>query len=387
MYNYSCTQVTKFATLVESTMAPYQCFYDECEFKTADLSDETIMNQHLYTHMQIKHGYIQGSSQNQQPDKTEKLKKPTINMGCTLEDWTFFISEWVDYKKLGKPSTSDLSRILIQCCEIDLRRHLHRSYGSLGEKSEEDVLEIIKQHAVQIENIVVSRVSLLEMKQDRDEPVRNYVARLKGQASICNYTIKFKPDCGCNKEYDVNYMEEQVRDVLAHGLADNEIRIDILSDVNQDMNLDTVVQLIEAKEVGKKSASQLSNTHKISAVKSSYKRESRQFQPGYYQNFKNENKLNNSVKYKTKFPSYCSYCGNQGHSRSYETRKMHCPAFNHTCKECNIRHHYEKVCREKLNKPSYPSNTSTLYSDYYDNTFELKDQVGVIHQSSTKNQD
>ena len=365
-------------------MAPYQCFYDECEFKTADLSDETIMNQHLYTHMQIKHGYIQGSPQNQQPEKTEKLKKPTINMGCTLEDWAFFMSEWVDYKKLAKPSACDLSRILIQCCETDLRRHLHRSYGSLGEKSEEVVLKTIKQHAVQIENIVVSRVSLLEMKQDRDEPVRNYVARLKGQASICNYSIKFKPDCGCDIEYDVNYMEEQVRDVLAHGLADNEIRIDILSDVNQDMNLDRVVQLIEAKEVGKKSALQLSTTHKISAVKSSYKRESRHVQPGHYHNTKSENKVKNSVNYKTKF---CSYCGNQGHSRGYEIRKKYCPAFNHTCKECNIKHHYEKVCRGKQERSSNPPNTSTLYTDYHDNSFELEDQVGVIHQSSTRKQD
>ena len=389
MYNYSCTKVIqdywdhlnqeKQSFSFTLKMAPYKCLFDGCDYQTPDSSEESTLNQHLFAHMQIKHGFVQGSQQNLPTDKTEKLKKPCINMGCSLEDWSFFTSEWHDYKELSKPAESNISRILIQCCETDLRRHLHRSYGNLGEKPEVDVLAIIKKHAVQIENIIVSRVSLLEMKQDRDEPVRNFVSRLKGQASICNYTIKFKPDCGCDKEYDVSYMEEQVRDVLAHGLADNEIRVDILSDASTKTNLDDIVNSIEAKEVGKKSASHLNSTCKINAIRSTYKQEAKQTQRIHHQNQKPDNNFTRSRKTR---PKGCTHCGSQGHHKDHESRRKYCPAFNHTCKKCKIRGHYESVCIRKQHESSHLPITSSLYSEY---TIEPEEQVGAISQPHETN--
>lgn len=47
---------------------------------------------------------------------------------------------------------------------------------------------------------------------------------------------------------------------MTSGLADTEIRIDVLSDIHQEMPLDKMVQLVETKEAGKKSASRLMDT-------------------------------------------------------------------------------------------------------------------------------
>ena len=372
-------------------MAPIKCNEEGCTYVTKDFSSEELVFRLLSAHKRSKHNIDPdlGVSNSQNQEKAEKIDKPNIKIGITLEEWLFLMNEWSNYKVLSKPSKQNISRILLQCCEVELRKNLYCIYGSLGSQSEEYVLKVIKEHAVQSENIVVARVTLHEMKQDQDETVRSLLARLKGQARLCNYSVKFKPTCGnCGdeeQEYDVDYTDIQVRDVLVCSLADNEIRTDILGDMNQDMSLEKMFQLIEAKEMGKKSATQLSNPHKVSAVKSSYKRETKTPQSKNIHP-KNDYKWDHARKPKSR---PCNWCGNHGHGniRDFETRTKNCPAFNHTCKICNIKHHFEKACRGRKNPQLHMTSTSNINADYNDSSFEMEDQVGAIRQHSTYQQD
>ena len=131
----------------------------------------------------------------------------------------------------------------MECCEEELRKDIFRTYGSLMGNTETDALKKIKKVAVHIENVRVARVTLHQIKQDRDEPVRSTVAKLKGQASICNYTIKHK--CQCSHESEINYADEMVKDVLVSGLADNQIQRELFANANQQMSLDEMVNLID----------------------------------------------------------------------------------------------------------------------------------------------
>ena len=103
---------------------------------------------------------------------------------------------------------------LLECCDEQLRKDLTRSAGgSLTNKPEADVLVAIKKLAVREENTMVARVTLHNMRQDRDEPVRGFGARLRGQAGVCKFLIKCT---GC--DVDVNYTEAILRDVLSRGM-------------------------------------------------------------------------------------------------------------------------------------------------------------------------
>ena len=134
--------------------------------------------------------------------------------------------------------------------------------GSLKDKSHDEVMASIRKLAVREENTMVARVALHNMRQDRDETVRGFGARLQGQANICKFIIKCN---NCNE--DVHYTEAIMRDVLSRGLCDPEIQMDLLGDQNQNnyMTLEEVYKFVEAKEAGpgKKSASRLfdSQTH------------------------------------------------------------------------------------------------------------------------------
>ena len=66
-----------------------------------------------------------------------------------------------------------------------LRKDLTRAAGgTLTNKTEAEVLAAIKTLAVREENIMVARVHLHNMRQDREEGVRGFGARLRGQAGV-----------------------------------------------------------------------------------------------------------------------------------------------------------------------------------------------------------
>ena len=87
------------------------------------------------------------------------------------------------------------------------------------------------------------------MRQDRDETIRSFGARIPGQAGVCKFSITCQ-----NCQHDANYTEAILRDVLTRGMSDTEIQLDLLSDSNQDMTLEEAFKFIEAKEAGKRSA-------------------------------------------------------------------------------------------------------------------------------------
>eukprot|EP00794_Sanderia_malayensis_P002912 gene2912-3364_t len=110
----------------------------------------------------------------------------------------------------------------------------------------------IRRLAVREENTMVARVQLYNMKQDRDETIRSFGARLRGQASLCKFSMPC-PEC----QTPTNYTEDVLCDVLARGLADNEIQLDLLGHKDQEMSFEEVMKFVEAKEAGKRSAHRL----------------------------------------------------------------------------------------------------------------------------------
>ena len=56
------------------------------------------------------------------------------------------------------------------------------------------------------------------------------------------------PTCTCSRE--INYSDYILRDVNVRGLSDPEIQLDLLSDANQNMSFEEVLQFVEKKEAG-----------------------------------------------------------------------------------------------------------------------------------------
>nr|KAG5712492.1 hypothetical protein BaRGS_011466 [Batillaria attramentaria] len=210
------------------------------------------------------------------------------------------------------------------------------------------------------------------MRQDRDEPVRAFAARLRGQAGVCNFRVKC-PSLACHAEVD--YSNIMIRDVLIRGLEDEEIRLDILGESRQDMSLEDALQYVEAKESGKRSASRLveSSQPSMAAATSSYKRHER-------------NRLQNKAEIKNT-TSQCTYCGKPGHGHSKQERMRKCPAYDQKCAKCGIPHHFASVCRQTLRRPSNPAPSSSPNavddsSAVFDNLCSVTEDMSMSHANS-----
>ena len=97
----------------------------------------------------------------------------------------------------------------------------------LSTKSEDELLTAIKRLAVKERGILAQRLELGKMTQTPGTGIRSFLAGLRRQAALCQYTAKCKVG-GCTHTYD--FSDEIIKDNLVHGMADQEIMSDPLRD-------------------------------------------------------------------------------------------------------------------------------------------------------------
>ena len=223
------------------------------------MKNSALAAAHLQGHL-INHKQTEKS-------KVEAVKRPTISTAGTSQDWLYFQSRWSDYVKATNVKGGDQAIQLLECCDQDLRRGLQRNNGgvALSELPLDDIMKAIKVLAVRIENPTVARDKLHNMSQDREESVRAFGARLRGQAATCQYNK------ACTCTLIVDYTEENVADALITGLADPEIKQGLLGEPNQPLSMERAMLYVESKEAAKASVSQLDPGISVGAMKGTSK--------------------------------------------------------------------------------------------------------------------
>ena len=92
---------------------------------------------------------------------------------------------------------------------------------------------------------------MIKSKQERDEPVRQFSARLRGLAAVCDLAAT----CTCG--LPVSMVDKWVLMTLINGLYDGDTQQAVLSKVTE-LNLEDTIIFVEAREVGKNSVKILS---------------------------------------------------------------------------------------------------------------------------------
>ena len=188
---------------------------------------------------------------------------------------------------------------------------------------------------------MVARDVLSKMRQDRDEPVRVYSARLKGQARVCQFVIKCQcPSCPNHDAcVGADYSDIVVRDQVILGCADHDIKLDCLIEKGPSTPLKEVEAFVEGKESGKISLQQLSERSEAAAPISSFRKQQR-------------------AVFKQHAPPpplptpLCTHCGQIGHSSSRDERSDNYPVYDQTCTKCGKQGHLGTVCR-KSQRPAH----------------------------------
>ena len=105
------------------------CSWTGCAYVTPDLADALavqMIGYHADTH---KPPPPAPQALAPAPAVREKVKRPSIEAGSSLEKWTYFKSRWNRYKQLANIDDNIVPGHLLECCDEDILLDLHRNHG------------------------------------------------------------------------------------------------------------------------------------------------------------------------------------------------------------------------------------------------------------------
>ena len=183
------------------------------------------------------------------------LSPPKLESQCSesrFEEWKL---EWASYKQTVDLPTGSEASYILDCLTEEVRRDVRATTDNVREMPEDDLIAAVKRHAVLQRAISARKMDLYGLRQEDGEPVQKFYARITHLARQCQLTVPCPADgCRYHSAPYVSYADEVVKQVILVGLADPEIKKDVLgtSGVN-DKTLAETIGLIEDKEAAARS--------------------------------------------------------------------------------------------------------------------------------------
>ena len=299
--------------------APLQCSVPDCDWETPAGTPTWEMCFNLLTlHTNAVHPEARPQPAAAAPARVlAKLPRPVFTLEMTEDAWNFTEIEWESYIQQTASTENQKLLQLRAACDDNLRKRVYDSGGYAQLDTTELLLARIKELAVAKVHRSVHLMNLYKMTQQSDEGIRAFNARLTGTADMCSMNVK----C-LTCQVDVSYRDETVKELIIHGMFNQDIRQRVLSRTsnNELTTLKDLVSYISAEEASVHENNDLhSPSSSLNAVKSS----------SYKSNKKS-----------------CNFCGGPRHtaSNSLEDRKKMCRAFGKTCNNCGKTNHLSNVC-------------------------------------------
>jgi len=281
-----------------------------------------------------------------------KPSRPRIDVNTDEIGWDIFIDKFNRYKRMAElHEQSDICLELRETCSDAVNKLLYEFIGApelnSDDLTEDRLLEHIKSVAVKTIHKEVHRWRFNDLTQNDGEPVSQFVGRLKGEATLCHFTVK----CQCSK--DISYAEEMVSQRLTAGLTNTEHQSKILSEAKDLDTLTKKVHRIMTLETTDDATNKLQNSSSLSSTanvaRSQYKKQQRS----------NLIPQGNVPPHKKggfsgrKTPRRCRGCGRSDHGPKRSLNRTDCEAFGHKCKQCGKDNHFESVCEMRKSHANF----------------------------------
>ena len=260
------------------------------------------------------------------------VKVPEGRYSMSLAEFRTYRKDCLDYKKLTKYNDEQIVIQIRLSMDVDLKRAIDTNYGDKWNTfSVEHAVRVIGELINHISNSAVYRKEFDHMNQLNDEPIREYVTRLKACAIDCNFV------CPHNERHDLT--DYHIINRIRSGIYDKSLQQEILAKSDTIIKLTDLVQYCETYESAKKDKDKLNrNSQSQSNLNISgidIEDLSKEEIIAAISNYKRNKRYNDTERNK------CRNCGLDSHSRA------NCPAQGKECKKCGKRNHFERVCRSK----------------------------------------
>lgn len=169
----------------------------------------------LKLHREDTHNqHVVGGAGSANKIQLSKIPRPTVSGGCSQEDFKFFMRKWNQYVRASNETDdTKLKDQLLHCPDGTLGNALDKSLGDRVDTiTVAELLKEIEVLAVVKQSNNVNTLAMITAKQERDEPVRQFAARLRGLAAVCDLTVT----CSCGRK--ASEVDKWVRMSLISGL-------------------------------------------------------------------------------------------------------------------------------------------------------------------------
>ena len=283
--------------------------------------------------------------------RVKRPDRPIIDADATDSDWAMFINSWERYKTMTKISDPvEIRNELRSTCSSVINKLLFDFVGAstLNTCSEQQLLSHIKSVAVKGVHKEVHRQKFHSLHQSPGEPITRYLARLRAQVALCEFRVTCSAgECAA----PVSYAEDMIAGQMIAGLANIEHQSKILAEATTLVSLQAKYDRLISLETTDQSTSHLHAAppkpmipSESAAQKSQYAQQKRSKKEG-----------------RALVP--CKGCGETYHPPGKSMARKDCPAFGTVCRNCGIRGHLQRVCRQPKAPKQPESGSNAARSD------------------------
>ena len=276
--------------------------------------------------------------------KTKTPDCPIVNANIDEREWELFKDSWQRYKTMTGLINADSIRMELRAaCSPDVNKLLFEFIGSttLDTTTEQDLLEHIRSTAVKTTHKEVHRINFSKLMQAEGEAITQFVARLKSQASLCQFNITCPSH---NPPVLISYADDMVTQQLMAGLRNPDHQSRVLAESTTLTTLNQKIERLQCLEATEDSTSLMRTTPATTSTASV----EAMFQKSQYQRRKKTFNQRQPKPTPPKFPSRnkCRGCGNSTHPEGKSMSRRDCPAYNKVCGSCGIIVHFRAVCEK-----------------------------------------
>ena len=204
--------------------------------------------------------------------KPPSFKAPEVKHDIIEAEFQDFKQKWEIYTQ-NVPNAA-APAYLLQCCSADLQSMVQKEHIDILARPVEEVMEAIKHLAVIDVMTCVKQRELIRLAQDHDEPIRQFVARVKGVSRSCKLTVKCTR-AGCDT--DVDFADGVVKMVVLNGLASEDVAREVLATPDlDDKSLAETIKIIEGRERADRSIKGMPGGVQAAVKQTTFKKMSRQ---------------------------------------------------------------------------------------------------------------
>ena len=231
-------------------MVVVTCSVPDFDFQTADVSEQlaiALLSNHGLAHQTPS---LTPATNSAPIPRGPKLERPKVDVGITDEQWNIFLRRWEVFRTGSGIDDESAPSQLFQCAGADLGDSLLKTNPNIVTKTLSQILTAMRSLAVIPVATGVLRTELMQLRQERDEPIRAFAAKVRGKAETCAFTAL----CECGE--NVDYTDHAIRDVILNGIADSDIRREVLGTTDiLKKPVNDVIALVENKEMARSASS------------------------------------------------------------------------------------------------------------------------------------